>query len=203
MKRRTGFTLIQALVLFTVVVLLAAVLFPVFARRSGSRRPSGQSNLRQIGLAVHQYAGDNDDKFQLMNNSNRPFTAQDNWAGVLLPYLKSSNVFQCSSDPNVLIEKFFKREEIDPARSSYALNKLLDGAELQSVAFPGGTVMIFEVNADKDNWTQTGKSPSDVTAARRHLDGSNICFVDVHVKWLKPEQLLEKRQDENSYAFVP
>lgn len=63
MKRsRSGFTLIELLVVIGIMALLAAILFPVFARaRGNAQRASCQSNLKQIGLAAMQYASDYDD----------------------------------------------------------------------------------------------------------------------------------------------
>src|SRR6267378_250670 len=61
---RTGFTLIELLVVIAIIAILAAILFPVFAQaREKSRQASCQSNLKQIGLALHMYAQDYDDTF--------------------------------------------------------------------------------------------------------------------------------------------
>jgi prepilin-type N-terminal cleavage/methylation domain-containing protein len=62
-RKRTGFTLIELLVVIAIIAILAAILFPVFARaRENARRASCQSNLKQIGLAVYQYTQDYDEK---------------------------------------------------------------------------------------------------------------------------------------------
>lgn len=65
-RRRTGraFTLVELLVVIAVVALLAAILFPVFARaRDKARQTACLSNLRQLGLAAQQYVVDNDGTF--------------------------------------------------------------------------------------------------------------------------------------------
>jgi len=57
-----GFTLIELLVAIAVIAILAAILFPVFARaRENARRSSCTSNLKQQGLAIMQYAQDYDE----------------------------------------------------------------------------------------------------------------------------------------------
>ncbi len=59
-----AFTLIELLVVLAIIALLAAVLFPVFARaRNKARQAACLSNLRQLGLAAQQYVADNDGAF--------------------------------------------------------------------------------------------------------------------------------------------
>src|SRR5688572_30806831 len=63
-RKPSGFTLIELLVVIAIIAILAAVLFPVFARaRENARRSSCQSNLKQIGLAFEQYIGDYDERY--------------------------------------------------------------------------------------------------------------------------------------------
>ena len=102
---KKGFTLIELLVVIAIIALLAAILFPVFARaRENARRSSCQSNLKQIGLGFLQYSQDYDERLP-------PYTANDQvdrnlsaqlasagWALLLDPYLKSAQIFQCPSN---------------------------------------------------------------------------------------------------------
>jgi len=61
MTRRAGFTLIELLVVIAIIAILAAILFPVFARaREKARQTSCASNLKQIAMAVIQYSDDHD-----------------------------------------------------------------------------------------------------------------------------------------------
>lgn len=65
MKVRRGFTLIELLVVIAIIAILAAILFPVFARaREQARKTSCLSNMKQIGLAALMYAGDYDETYQ-------------------------------------------------------------------------------------------------------------------------------------------
>jgi prepilin-type N-terminal cleavage/methylation domain-containing protein len=60
--KRPGFTLIELLVVIAIIAILAAILFPVFAKaREKARQSSCLSNLKQLGLAVLQYAQDYDE----------------------------------------------------------------------------------------------------------------------------------------------
>src|SRR5262245_54771867 len=64
--KQRAFTLIELLVVIAIIALLAAILFPVFSRaRDNARRASCQSNLKQIGIGMMQYAQDYDDRLPL------------------------------------------------------------------------------------------------------------------------------------------
>jgi len=61
MRNRKGFTLIELLVVIAIIAILAAILFPVFARaRAKAKQTTCISNLKQIAVASHLYAGDYD-----------------------------------------------------------------------------------------------------------------------------------------------
>lgn len=65
-KQKRGFTLIELLVVIAIIAILAAILFPVFARaRDNARRASCMSNLKQIGLGFMQYTQDYDERYPL------------------------------------------------------------------------------------------------------------------------------------------
>ena len=92
-----GFTLIELLVVIAIIAILAAILFPVFARaRENARRASCQSNLKQIGLGLLQYSQDYDEL--LMPVYVGPAPNQDFWTISIQPYLKSTQILQCPSD---------------------------------------------------------------------------------------------------------
>src|SRR4028119_1048011 len=98
-NRKKGFTLIELLVVIAIIAILAAILFPVFARaRENARRASCQSNLKQIGLGLMQYTQDYDEKYPLFNENpggpgnNSP--ARPNWTQIIQPYIKSTQLFR-------------------------------------------------------------------------------------------------------------
>ena len=100
--RSNGFTLIELLVVIAIIAILAAILFPVFARaRENARRASCQSNLKQIALGIKQYVQDYDERFPPYNFT-LPAPNQfhhDGWAKIIQPYLKSTQILQCPSEP--------------------------------------------------------------------------------------------------------
>ena len=64
MRKRCGFTLIELLVVIAIIAILAAILFPVFARaREKARSASCLSNLKQLSLGVIMYQGDYDEYY--------------------------------------------------------------------------------------------------------------------------------------------
>src|SRR5687768_17278661 len=90
-KKPGGFTLIELLVVIAIIALLAAILFPVFARaRENARRTSCLSNMKQIGLGVMQYTQDYDEELPPSRNTVsgkvRP------WHFLVQPYVKSTQL---------------------------------------------------------------------------------------------------------------
>jgi type II secretory pathway pseudopilin PulG len=85
-----GFTLVELFTVVATIAILAAILFPVFARaREAARRGTCQSNLYQIGLALQMYGRDHDGRFPPEHNALEP---------LVLPYLNSLSVLRCPSD---------------------------------------------------------------------------------------------------------
>lgn len=107
---KKAFTLIELLVVIAIIGLLAAILFPVFSRaRENARRSSCQSNLKQIGLGIIQYIQDYDEKVPSAGHKLDAANAQgcpgangsqhcQPWHGVIMPYVKSTQVFACPSN---------------------------------------------------------------------------------------------------------
>lgn len=104
MHKRKGFTLIELLVVIAIIAILAAILFPVFAKaRAKARQTACLSNLKQLGLAFAQYNSDYDGVFPNSTPGCRsmsvPGSAQGGspWWVALQPYIKNSGILECPS----------------------------------------------------------------------------------------------------------
>jgi prepilin-type N-terminal cleavage/methylation domain-containing protein len=110
MTRRRGFTLIELLVVIAIIAILAAILFPVFARaREQARKTACISNLKQMGAAVMVYIQDYDEIYPICNQEADRIPRQQphSWLGsggrfphfvdVIAPYTKNEGMFTCPS----------------------------------------------------------------------------------------------------------
>jgi prepilin-type N-terminal cleavage/methylation domain-containing protein/prepilin-type processing-associated H-X9-DG protein len=194
-QSQRAFTLIELLVVVAIIAVLAAILFPVFARaRENARRASCQSNLKQIGLAILQYTQDYDETFPRRNFYNPSVW----WQQVLQPYSKSTQVFVCPSNTNstrVVAPAVGTHPEI---RLSYAYNPrfgnddaLPPGLPLAYVQETSRKIIVAELfNQDGNAWPDYGSpwwgSGNWNQGFAGHLSTANYLFADGHVKALKP-----------------
>ncbi len=99
--RRGAFTLVELLIVISIIAILAAILFPVFSRaRESARRASCQSNLKQIGLAAMQYTSDYDDCMPpavFVPGMNPGTPNARTYVDLLQPYVANLQIFVCPS----------------------------------------------------------------------------------------------------------
>ena len=188
---RPAFTLIELLVVIAIIAILAAILFPVFARaRENARRSSCQSNLKQIALGVKQYIQDYDEKYPNID------TTSDGWALTTQPYLKSEQIFQCPSDTLAPpTDTSIAARALLPGFSDYYINYNLGNANEAALSSSSLTILNGEETsgtarvAAQKNKSSTAQG-GGVGNPTIHLEGANYGYADGHVKWLRPEKVL-------------
>ena len=129
-KYLPGFTLIELLVVIAIIAILAAILFPVFARaRENARRTSCLSNLKQIGLGLLQYTQDYDEQNSrswFVNSGASSATGSYKWMDAIFPYVKNEQLFNCPSHTLPVT--------IAPSTSVFDSYKFRDGTKWGSYA---------------------------------------------------------------------
>ena len=216
--RTKGFTLIELLVVIAIIAILAAILFPAFAKaRESARRISCINNFKQIGTATLQYRQEYDEKspkstIDGVRNAGSYTVAAGKavgWADVIQPYLKTTQVYQCPSEPtnasSAPVETGYTTGYAltgNGAYSDYAYNDQMNGVNEAMFTSSSTSVML----ADSGFWnatnsianSDTGKNcmilkctgdadtikgnPSNIAALQRHLETGNYLFGDGHAK---------------------
>jgi prepilin-type N-terminal cleavage/methylation domain-containing protein/prepilin-type processing-associated H-X9-DG protein len=212
-KRKYGFTLIELLVVIAIIAILAAILFPVFARaRENARRSSCQSNLKQIGLGLIQYTQDYDEKLPnveiIQGAPGGTFlTDLTTWADATIPYIKSTQVFVCPSatkygtprtSPTTTPQNnaaFAYGAACQAASNTFAfsirstagvnsLSSFTDVAETIFVTERMDNQALNEYAYFVDPTYNITRQPGDI-----HFGAPNVLFADGHVKWMKLEKM--------------
>lgn len=150
--REKGFTLIELLVVIAIIAILAAILFPVFAKaREKARQTACLNNMKQLGMAYSMYAQDYDETAVYHANTYEIGFFYDpshgwwmpNWAYNLHTYVKSWNVYMCPSA---------KKAPGYPTTCSYALNPYVGSIttahimEMSKINSPANTIALSETN---------------------------------------------------------
>ena len=200
--KRSGFTLIELLVVIAIIAILAAILFPVFARaREKGRQASCESNLKQIALAGAMYSADYDGNFvayYLGPNAN--FTTPDySWRSQLVPYIKNAQIFQCASYRTSW--PMFSGSDWDSGGletgGGYAMNMVHWAAgTTPSVRADGSIQNTSQLITFSDYNDDIGLANTNGVATHgwvrsdaggvRHNGGCNYAFFDGHVKFMAP-----------------
>ena len=225
MSRARGFTLIELLVVIAIIAILAAILFPVFARaREGATKISCVSNLKQLATVLIMYAEDHDGALPGgwetgWARAAAPYgTMQEETASDDSKYMALSGMMKCpgsgngygpdinalwvSTHPNGYLGGAYLLTDFkSPTRQCYiwesnsdqhsSIGDLLTaGMYHQSVSVsPGEACYIASIDSviTKAVARGYGGIPDHWTA---HRGGSNIAFIDGHVKWASTGEII-------------
>jgi prepilin-type N-terminal cleavage/methylation domain-containing protein/prepilin-type processing-associated H-X9-DG protein len=214
-RTRSAFTLIELLVVIAIIAILAAILFPVFARaREKARQTACLSNMRQMGVAFQAYTQDYDEalpnstdgspgagrlgawNFYKVFPANGSSGSYDVTQGGLYPYVKNKQIYVCPSD-----------SEGRQSGNSYAANSCVflgsaagfeTGKALAAFDAPASFMLLTEeaspsgfsndlANVSTDDGYMLYNANHFTT---RHSEGVNLTFVDGHAKWFRPEKIV-------------
>ncbi len=192
MARRSGFTLIELLVVIAIIAILAAILFPVFAKaREKARQTACLSNVRQIMTAVLMYA---DDWEGVLIAGAQPIEGTF-WFELLDPYVKNKGLFVCPSNRSI---KQFKGIPIGYGWNirdfGYWAGNHGDGwaTAIGSVEEPAETILLGDsedVGASSDPQAYYLKPWDPELLPKRHNEGGDMGFLDGHAKWLSHDMM--------------
>lgn len=191
---RRGFTLIELLVVIAIIAILAAILFPVFAKaREKARQTSCLSNLKQIGLSVLSYAQDYDECMMRANNApctynlpNGSVSTSTNmlWMYQIMPYIKNAQIFSCPSNSYRWPDNAYS------SAANYGFNDTyLGGVSLGTIVNPSETIVLVDSTYYLADWDTNSTGDNHAPPNPLHNDGSNSVLADGHAKWYNISKL--------------
>jgi prepilin-type N-terminal cleavage/methylation domain-containing protein/prepilin-type processing-associated H-X9-DG protein len=218
--RRKGFTLIELLVVIAIIAILAAILFPVFARaREQARKSACLSNAKQIATAMMMYAQDYDETLVLRYVN----AGKGSWKDSIEPYLKSADIYRCPSNPAAS-----RPDALGKYPGGYAMwlpdppiaVNMVGGAYPQpmaSIAYPANALIVLEHSY---KWPDTGpylqynepaKDPNALPGGPSEWNSGhdkkacNIVYLDGHAKWSTLLGTFDRLQGDgtNEWRFDP
>ncbi len=196
-RKRTGFTLIELLVVIAIIAILAAILFPVFARaRDKANQTSCLNNVKQLMLSCLMYASDYDGCVPFFAGYVAYWDSYG-WPSIE-PYIRNSQIIYCPSIGDKTFKgysaigghtpetpghwgaswvKYYKYDEYRyPAEAMWLLEPALDGK---------GT-LAYNANYEPEVNSAWGSGAIDVNRVTtiHHNNGGNHAFVDGHARYV-------------------
>ncbi len=198
---RAGFTLIELLVVIAIIAILAAILFPVFARaRENARKTTCASNLKQLGIGCMMYAQDYDELLPCDYYACNSSTTHTRLAVQISPYLKNMGILYCPS-----AQKMGMADIVNTPANQAAGNigyYYYSYDQVPNTVSPGTgnptwichsflrqtggnvpRVMSLQVDTDYWLWSDVFCQPLNIRMHEAAFGSVNVCFMDGHVKF--------------------
>ncbi|MEO7719143.1 MAG: DUF1559 domain-containing protein [Capsulimonas sp.] len=199
------------------LTIFALILFPLLFRPVIRREPrlTCASNLRQLGLALLQYAQDNDENLPPRQNASGANGSLVSWRYLIFPYAKSRSLYQCPSHPGAPSTSESTPLTVDDLGASYAVNATHDdkkcfgpfadkyhrGFSLSDAPSPAQTIALVESTAAFNDFNplfpEGFAQPSNARTRvgnlfSGHNQTSSVLFLDGHFQQIKPAQMLDQ-----------
>ena len=196
---RKGFTLIELLVVIAIIAILAAILFPVFAKaREKARQASCLSNAKQLALACLQYSQDYDECLPMARHQSNATNAWQGWDVLVMPYVKNTQVFKCPSDGRAApaAPAFLTSYGCTCDAATNAMGPNNTATPIGKIYYPAELLLFLDGLAAAYNHRPAGVgapctcADTNTVLTFRHNEGSNIAFVDGHAKWMMRTNVL-------------
>ena len=212
---RRGFTLIELLVVIAIIAILAAILFPVFARaREKARQTSCLSNLKQIGLGWVMYAQDYDECIA-WREVNPPVPNYSlSIQAMLTPYIKNDQLWVCPSATPKAVNQWpgmitnygfndwfgmYTTASMGGWGAIQTYDRSVKGTcSLAAIQVPSETVVACDCDANYGPntgawWGYAHMNPRPLAGnpmmPTRHNGGLNVFFADGHAEWYTPQNI--------------
>lgn len=227
--RKQGFTLIELLVVIAIIAILAAILFPVFAKaREKARQITCVSNMKQIMLGEMQYVQDNDEIHSYVYQicaAGQPCPGdinQQSWVQHIMPYVKSDAIFHCPDDT---YSRGTTATPLGSAPNPVSYSETLmwgdwagthcpTNASDASITSPATSIFLSErwngYHQIEEGWAQddwcndgeflAGPSGQPPAGSTGHTGLSNYAFCDGHVKAMRFAQTVQQIGNEQPYS---
>lgn len=228
-SRKGGFTLIEILIVISIIAILSAILFPTFARtRETARRASCASNLKFIGIGLMQYVHDYDEVMPDTEDGVDETDPIPTWVDRIQNYTISEEIFECPSAKELkyktrtvgkyggygLNQAYYNYSDAaaKPPTSEFGSGHTITLSDLE---VPSATVWAGDTNGSYViGWGDTmpaidtlaprtlGDADKNYVAIERHAGRVNILWCDGHVKAMSLDTLAKTNGNGIASAFT-
>lgn len=220
MRNAKGFTLIELLVVIAIIAILAAILFPVFARaREKARQTTCLSNVKQISLGFTMYMQDYDECLPQSYYYWHGGPGLCIWTLYTYPYVRNWQLYICPSAgrSSYTYSHWFDPPTTPSTKLDYGINCHLaspyhnQGYPLAMVKYPSQTILVADSGRAEETTTYNGSNSWELYNTyhvsrfipARHNGGGNIGFVDGHAKWYTLQEAIGNDGVDFKWTICP